>query len=1159
MTLINRDDTGMKSLQRNAAGVRGFALVVTLSLMVLLTVIAVGLLGLSAVSLRTSAQGAAMAEARANARLSLMLAIGELQLELGQDRRINCQAGIDAAALPDHRNWLAVYDAWKATEKDRPDPAARFRRYLVSGDRQALSIRDAAKTALPGGSIELISTGTLGEGAIDGRVKAGLVPHRNAANNPSGHHAWWISDNNAKAMVNAGQDVPPTVSDELLAQHAAQSAPGTGYPLLDPLAGVNGAGRAHWELGDDLRVKTLSLASMDLLPGASAGIGKNFHDVTAWSPGLLADVRNGRLKRDLSLYLQQDMTPDFRRRLRQPLYSVPSGGAQVNFSPDSEQSGNWDNLSQSTGITMEELWLFYNLPQQVSYSRPASSNAKAGIISSGYPTLVSANTREDVVRDPFYPYKREIYSQVKYFISLAAAPNTTAAGAGKFDLRLSVDPVVVLWNPHNVAMEYQTGGFTTVSFSSLPYEITFEVTGTAGTTTTGPVHFDTFFGGVNGIQAQTGKAHKIILRPGESRVLSSLTDKAFSGLTGQVDVESGWEHTTGALFNSGTFPKALASGDKVKVTLKPRIASPDSDYITYWFGARTATPTLQSGTITLQNDMKIGVDLPTVVTPQAYSVSNIVAEKKIPMMLFSYYLRPERDTPTPSKSWVWNNPTIAYRWPADGSTASKLHRQFEMLVFGVDAPENPYLQITPDNQAYWGGGVRADFGVPFFTYRNIPLTPPLSLAAFQHSCANGFRRHWKDSPIRIGGSFPSDAYGLDGHQYLAPMVSKAIGNSFAQPLIRGDQVDGTLFACLGPPNGGAADNYNIADHSYLANAALWDSWYLSSLGPQTVEPYGSNKRPLQKVFDDFYPTAASTKPLPLPSVRMRPYRRSGDETALRNLVQSGKPAEDAYRKLAAHLTVDGAFNVNSTSVDAWKVVLGSLRGHDTARRDRTSGSLSLEPSSAGGTPVNGLIVANGPRVSPSGNLQEPDQWTGYRSLSDDEIEKLATSLVEEIRLRGPFLGLSDFINRRPGNDANLARQGTLQAAIEKAGINGNLEGGTRALGAIAGAPFPESGEGSRASGIPGYITQADLLTPLGPTLQARSDSFTIRAYGETTDRSGKVLARAWCEAIIQRVPEYIDPADGPDVPDLELTSAVNRTCGRQFRITGFRWLNSEEV
>ena len=73
---------------------RGFALVVTLSLMILLTVIAVGLLSLSSITLRSTAVGEADARAFMNARLAVMLAIGELQKEAGDDRRITADASI---------------------------------------------------------------------------------------------------------------------------------------------------------------------------------------------------------------------------------------------------------------------------------------------------------------------------------------------------------------------------------------------------------------------------------------------------------------------------------------------------------------------------------------------------------------------------------------------------------------------------------------------------------------------------------------------------------------------------------------------------------------------------------------------------------------------------------------------------------------------------------------------------------------------------------------------------------------------------------------------------------------------------------------------------------------------------------------------------------
>jgi hypothetical protein len=66
---------------------------------------------------------------------------------------------------------------------------------------------------------------------------------------------------------------------------------------------------------------------------------------------------------------------------------------------------------------------------------------------------------------------------------------------------------------------------------------------------------------------------------------------------------------------------------------------------------------------------------------------------------------------------------------------------------------------------------------------------------------------------------------------------------------------------------------------------------------------------------------------------------------------------------------------------------------------------------------------------------------------------------------------------------------------------------------------PDAAEGSRFAGIPGYVIQSDLLKPIANTLSVRDDTFRIRAYGEALDAGGKVIARAWCEAVVQRMPD----------------------------------------
>ena len=67
------------------------------------------------------------------------------------------------------------------------------------------------------------------------------------------------------------------------------------------------------------------------------------------------------------------------------------------------------------------------------------------------------------------------------------------------------------------------------------------------------------------------------------------------------------------------------------------------------------------------------------------------------------------------------------------------------------------------------------------------------------------------------------------------------------------------------------------------------------------------------------------------------------------------------------------------------------------------------------------------------------------------------------------------------------------------------------------------------------------MTALAPVLFPRSDTFVIRSYGEAVNpATGAAEGRAWCEATVQRVPDYFDasPATG-DAAEVAPTALVN--------------------
>ena len=108
----------------------------------------------------------------------------------------------------------------------------------------------------------------------------------------------------------------------------------------------------------------------------------------------------------------------------------------------------------------------------------------------------------------------------------------------------------------------------------------------------------------------------------------------------------------------------------------------------------------------------------------------------------------------------------------------------------------------------------------------------------------------------------------------------------------------------------------------------------------------------------------------------------------------------------------------------------------------------------------------------------------------------------------------------------LTAKGALQTAIEDAGLNPFPDAPDTAdmKPTTAYAANGEANLGNRSTNVPGWITQGDILQSIGAVLSARSDTFTVRVYGDVLDPldSTKVISRAWCEATVQRYPDYVD-------------------------------------
>ncbi|MGE9292996.1 MAG: hypothetical protein ACQKBW_05235, partial [Puniceicoccales bacterium] len=290
-SIIHRFD-GRFPVRDRCAG--GFALILAMVLMGFMFMLLVSLGMLTRVNLASTDIDQQRTTARANAKMALREALGQLQGAAGPDQRVTATS--DAVGMGQGReHWTGV---WRTDTAD-------IEQWLVSNGG---TFDNATESE---GTITFLSN-------LDAQDQV-RVP-RVSLPDGMGGYGWWISDEGVKARINvldpyrelAAVDTESAeeLSDEQIEAMARQRyrmavSQETGAALLLGAAQVARSLDPAVDDDRDFLERICTLNQMDLYPAVDGqesllSADNLVHDVTVQSMGVLADVRAGGLKHDLT-------------------------------------------------------------------------------------------------------------------------------------------------------------------------------------------------------------------------------------------------------------------------------------------------------------------------------------------------------------------------------------------------------------------------------------------------------------------------------------------------------------------------------------------------------------------------------------------------------------------------------------------------------------------------------------------------------------------------------------------------------------------------------------------------------------------------------------------------------------------------------------------
>ncbi len=1166
----------------------GFALVITLSLMILLTILAVGLLTLSSVSLRAASQSTDIASARANARLALMLAMGELQKNAGLDTRVTARADLVNASNPP---LLGVWKSWEGSDHAAsgqpvaPDYSShkksRFLAWLVSApvvndmDSPPNTVAATGKAILLGAK----SVGT--QNPNQSQIQ--LAPTAIHLTSTRGSYAWWVSGENQKARL--PRPYAPTTETaatwSVLAKTHATADPaqfGLNSLLADPsLSNPALASPAS---------KAISIHQGDLL-GSTNTIPlsqDNFHDLSMTSVGLLTNTATGGWRKDLSLVTENYDTSAFPSS-NLPFFRV-SPTQDLLFTQATSANGTvaksllypWSDYRRAAVTGNEPIYRFPPISSWMNLARyatlyktinPTSATSTMSKTAVAYPINGTGTQVGDFIHNVrILP----LIARVQWLYYHHVVPVTPATSPVTYKVNLVTQPIITLWNPYNVTLS-APGSISFHLMGSLPPVIKYTICGAAqpksitlqdsnmsaaqALTTKGA------FGGsltytINSVQPFT---------PGQTRV--------FSPQTSATALEAGYTALKNDESNgvSSTIATVAAGGDNLITTQ----VSFDSEFLDgnngvglYLDMATTAGQVLAYRM--LYDKSAAAGFYPPFMADKFIKPSLSEAAAPAPFLSVTFGARMASNTFLPSKGFVQSSPfvnytamgtkgtyedTIKYLYPG---VLHNVNSPFEFSFQPLKAAGDYMPDVDGQNRGFIVTGYKISNGLSRCVIDELPGRPLGSLAELQN---------WD---ARFENPVPPYAFNL-------------VGNSDASPLLPSNAVVNATEASVK----GAENLQN--DDSYCLNHVLFDDWFFSTIAPIPVN-FGNNGAgsTTKTTYRDFVHDPA----LPLAN---RAYKALPEDVAAASTTTEATTLANtnvgvvatSYKTIASRLEVEGMFNVNSTSLKAWRALLGHARNQKIPYFGATGNPLLSSPSDYA---VSRFTVAGDVEASQSGNsgtFVGNAQYAGYRMFTATQLDFLAQEIVNQVRLRGPFLSLSEFVNRQLSS-GDLAIAGAIQTALNKlasspqnpytvletdttAPAAGGIAGSNYAsanpppAGSNSGYKFAAAAVGYNIYGLPGWTRQADILRPLAPILSARDDTFTIRAYGDARDSTGTVVrARAVCEATVRRTRQYVDSTDDAATIDISNSAGalpakkpVNATFGRHFVVVSFRWLTQDEI